>query len=181
MIITQAKPDVVLMDVDLPVMGGIVTARKIKENYPHTNILILTGYNSNEIISKAVDAGVQGYMVKEDSMEDLFLAIKAVASGGSYFSKSVSPILLGEIRYRHGRELSKKKFELQDKITNREMEVLEFVAEELTNKEIAAKLFISPRTVETHKRNLIQKLKVKNTIGLVKYYWNRGSSQITIN
>ncbi|RMG79412.1 MAG: DNA-binding response regulator, partial [Bacteroidetes bacterium] len=165
----EKKPDVVLMDIHLPKANGIEATKSIKASFPAAKILALTSFEEDEYVVNMVKAGALGYILKEAPIEELVIAIKALSKGNSYFAKEVSAKLFARLsqpeRKPNGHSSIKKPL-----ITDREFEVLRAIAEELTNKEIASKLFISPRTVETHRRNLIQKLKVKNTAGLVKYY-----------
>lgn len=164
------KPDVVLMDINLPVLDGISATIQIIAENPESKILVLTSFEDEEFILKMLKAGARGYILKEAPFEELVLAVKTIAKGSSYFTKEISAKLFA--RLEQSEKISQNRA-AQEKmnLTKRELEVLEYVATELTNKEIAAMLFISPRTVETHRRNLIHKLKVKNTAGLVKYYF----------
>ncbi len=167
----EKQPDVILMDIHLPAVNGIAATRAIMSENEGIKILALTSFEEDEYVVNMVKAGALGYILKEAPIEELLIAIKALSKGNSYFAKEVSPKLfarLGQNDYRTRTKESARKMS----ITEREFEVLKFIADELTNKEIAGQLYISPRTVETHRRNLIQKLKVKNTAGLVKYYLN---------
>lgn len=167
--VAEQKPDVVLMDIHLPNLNGIAATKAIKSVNAHAKILALTSYEEDEYVINMVKAGALGYILKDAPIEELIIAIKALSKGNSYFAKEVSYKLFARIG--HAEEETKDAVHnKQMSITEREFEVLKSIAEELTNKEIAGKLYISPRTVETHRRNLIQKLKVKNTAGLVKYY-----------
>lgn len=165
------QPDLILMDIDLPNKDGIEATKRILANRPSAKVLAVTSYEDEEYVLNMIKAGAKGYILKESPVEELVLAVKTLANGSSYFTKEVSSKLLALLR-QTDMPVSSKKPMGQLSLTEREMEVLSHIAEEMTNKEIAAKLFISPRTVETHRRNLINKLKVKNTAGLVKYYLN---------
>ncbi len=167
----ELVPDVVLMDIHLPEMDGIEATQKIIEVNPSIKVLALTSYDEEEYVVRMIRSGAKGYILKEAPIDELVLAIKTLAKGSSYFAKEISDTifsLLGKTEDRNTLKQRAKRME----ITGRELEVLQCIAEELTNKEIAIRLFISPRTVETHRRNLIQKLRVKNTAGLVRYYLN---------
>ncbi len=170
-LVKELKPDVVLMDIALPTLDGVEASQKILQHFPKTKILALTLNDDEHCILKMLKAGVRGYVLKNGTMDELKMAIKILSEGSSYFSKDVSPKLFTNLERR---EKSVKRVNVNGTfkkvITIREFEILKLVAEEFSNREIADVLFISPRTVETHKRNLIQKLKVKNTVGLVKYY-----------
>ncbi|HFA51342.1 MAG TPA: response regulator transcription factor [Bacteroidetes bacterium] len=166
---TKLEPDVILMDIHLPLLDGIAATKKIVENLPATKILALTSYEEQEYVVAMIRSGSRGYVLKEAPIDELVLAIKTIAKGSSYFAKEISATIFALLD-RLGPTDSLKQQARQLEITGRELQVLKYIAEELTNKEIAVKLFISPRTVETHRRNLIQKLRVKNTVGLVRYY-----------
>jgi DNA-binding NarL/FixJ family response regulator len=165
----QLKPDVILMDVGLPVMDGVEATRVIISANAVAQILALTS-SANEVnIIGMVKAGARGYILKKAPFEELMLAIRALSGGHSYFDKEIFSVLSKHIEYPSPTNGGHDVLETLH-ITGREMEVLRCIAGEYTNKEIGGMLFISPRTVETHRRNLIQKLKVKNTAGLVKFY-----------
>ena len=166
----ELKPDIVLMDIQLPIMNGVKASQKILKDSTDIKILALTLCAEEQNIVEMVKAGARGYILKEGTIDELKTAIKALMEGSSYFSKDVSPKLFARLNRKETNQKLDIPKDLRRYITIREFEILEFVAAEFSNQEIADKLFISPRTVETHKRNLIQKLKVKNTIGLVKYY-----------
>ena len=163
------RPDVVLMDLCLPKIDGIATTRAILAQHGTVRVLALTASVDEKSILNMINAGANGYVLKDAPIEELILAIKVLSRGSSYFAKEVSAKLFSLIRQTDVPTTAIGASE-DCPLTGREMEVLRHIAEEMTNKEIAKKLFISPRTVETHRRNLINKLKVKNTVGLVKYY-----------
>ena len=119
--------------------------------------------------AELLEAGAKGFLSKDSSKEELLTAIHAMSQGGSYFSQSISEIVLGLQGQKRNHSFQQGSTR---RLTDREQQVLECIANEYTNKEIASRLFISQRTVETHRRNLIQKLQVKNTVGLVKYYFS---------
>lgn len=166
----EFMPDVILMDIELPVLDGFAATEKIREKNPKAKILALTSFESEECIMRILKAGARAYIQKAAQFDELVLAILTVAKGSSYFTKEVSAKLFARLDKM---EASPVEAQVQKiTISSRELEVVKYVAKEMTNKEIAARLFISPRTVETHRRNIIQKLKVKNTVGLVKYYFD---------
>ncbi len=167
----QLRPDVIVMDIHLPVMDGIAATRKILADFPEAKILALTSFDSEDYVVNMLRAGAKGYVLKEAPIEELVLAIKTIANGSSYFAKEISIKILAMLE-NVGRPSESKEPTEKSTLTARELEILEFIASEMTNKEIAGILFISPRTVETHRRNLIHKLKVKNTAGLMRFYLN---------
>ena len=163
------RPDLILMDIRLPEMDGIAATREITCQNPSAKILALSSFEDEASIIDMVRAGAKGYMLKEAPIEELILAIKVVSKGGSYFAKEISYKLFARLEDNESHE---HKRQVQLAVTDREWEILKYIAGEMTNKEIASKLYISPRTVETHRRNLIKKLNVKNTAGLVKIFLN---------
>jgi len=168
-LVQQLNPDVVVLDIHIPKINGIDACQKIVQQYPKTKVLALSAERNETTVVKMVRAGALAYILKDASINELVSALNALSKGNSYFSKEISAILftkLGSTQSKKTRNATK----LKPILTERENEVLKYISNELTNKEIATQLFISPRTVETHRRNLIQKLKVKNTVGLVKHY-----------
>ncbi len=167
----QIRPDVIVMDIHLPVMDGIAATRQILAEFPEAKILALTSFETEDYVVNMLRAGAKGYVLKEAPIEELVLAIKTIATGSSYFAKEISVKILAMLE-NIGRPSASKEPAEKSSLTQRELEILELIATEMTNREIAALLFISPRTVETHRRNLIHKLKVKNTAGLMRFYLN---------
>ena len=154
--------DVILMDADLGQACGANITRKMKSLFPDLKFLALSAHLDAQYVFNMLKAGALGYVLKDTDIDELSTAIKSTAKGKTYFSSSISKLLV---------QSAKEKADPVN-LTLRELEILKFlVQDELSNKEIANLLYISPRTVETHKRNLIQKLKVKNSIGLAKYYF----------
>jgi len=157
--------DVVLMDISMPIMGGISTTQEISVRYPNVNVIILTMHNEVSIIQEALKAGALGYLLKNTNMEELKDAINQVGNGGTYFSSEISEKIMHQLI----KGKAERESDYSIKLTNRETEILKLISEEFSNHEIAEKLFISHRTVDTHRRNLVQKLNAKNTAGLVKF------------
>ncbi len=163
--VSKGGIDVVLMDIDMGDTNGIDTTIKIKEQFPEVNVLVLSMHGEHSYVIRMLDAGAIGYMLKNAGKDEMVTAIRSVAKGDSYFSKDVSSILVEHLH--KPTSIKKKKDDLP--LTDREIEVLKLIALEYSNPEIAEKLFISIRTVDTHRRNLLEKLGAKNTAGLVKY------------
>lgn len=171
-VVAMAKtlnPDVILMDIDLDQSSGIDATRQIKIQHPHMHILALTLHHEESFILPMIKAGANGYLLKNSEPEELIDAVRTVNRGNSYYSKRVSDTLMQSLM-REKNSAGSSDFGL----TPRELEVLKMIAQEHSNGEIADKLFISIRTVDTHRRNLLEKLNVKNTAGLVKFAIEKG-------
>ena len=159
------------MDIDMGETNGIDATIEVKKNYPDVNILALSMHGEHNYILKMLEAGATGYILKNAGKEEMLTAIISVASGNSYFSREVSSRL---IEYLNKPQVNIKNTDKDIPLTNREIEILKLIAQEYSNSEIAEELFISVRTVDTHRRNLIEKLGVKNTAGLVRFAIRKG-------
>lgn len=164
--------DLVLMDVKMPKVNGIEATKYLSEHYPDQKVLALSTYDDDSYIVSMLESGARGYVLKNAGKEELLEAIEVVLSGESYFSREVSSKLLN--KYLRDKQAPPTGEKAEVPLTKREKEILKLIAEEFTNQEIAEQLFISPRTVDTHRRNLLQKLDVKNTAGLVRYAFEHG-------
>jgi DNA-binding NarL/FixJ family response regulator len=169
----KANISVVLLDLNLPTIDGLEMTRRILKINPKISVLILSHEGEKSIILQAIKNGAQGYITKDAPIDELLVGIKALAKGNNYFSSNISAKVM--IQFGMNR-LRVSDTTIKPFITKREQQILEFLYKELTNKEIADRLFISPRTVDTHKRNLRRKLNVKNTVGLIKYYLSNQES-----
>lgn len=159
--------DIVIMDISMPVMDGIEATRVINTNHPDIKVLALSMYNDKNFIADILKTGASGYILKNTGKKELVHALSTLQMGESYLSTEVSDTLL--------KSFSKKESTLQmlEKLSDREMEVLECIASGLTTQEIAKKLFISKNTVETHRKNLLYKLEAKNTAELITNAYKR--------
>jgi DNA-binding NarL/FixJ family response regulator len=173
-LLADQPADVILMDIDLGEVDGIVATKRVKELFPSLQVLGLTMHEEPDYIIKMLEAGASGYLLKNAGREELLTAIHTVAKGDSYFSQKVSATLLQAVTRQKMASPEVKKTQIQTPLSEREIEVLKLIAQEYSNGEIAEKLFISIRTVDTHRRNLLEKLQVKNTVGLVKYAISKG-------
>ena len=150
----QQQPDVILMDINLPDKSGIDLCKEVREKYPPVFIIGLSTFNQLSFIQKMMDNGASGYVLKNATQQELMEAIKTVAKGKTYLSFEVSQTLRNTINSTVV-------------LTRREKEVLNLIAEGMTNNEIAAKLFVSSTTVDTHRKNLLTKFEAKNTASLI--------------
>lgn len=166
-LVEKLNPRLVIMDINMPVLNGIDATRIITEKYPDTRVLALTMTSEQEHIRKMIEAGAGGYILKNSGREELVSAIDTIAEGRNYFSDEVKDAIMQNMVQKQAKN---------DKIagepiplTRREKDVLNLILKEFTNYEIAEKLFISARTVDAHRRNLLEKTGARNTAGLVKF------------
>ncbi|NOZ35716.1 MAG: response regulator transcription factor [Chlorobi bacterium] len=161
-------PDIVLLDVSLPTMSGIEVSKILSSDFPKIKKLMLSMYTSEDFIFNAIKSGVNGYLPKNITRNELLQAINEVSEGREYFSKTISDTILKSYlkSAKYGNNVSDDKL---CKLTKRENEILLYVVEGLHNKDIAEKLYISIRTVETHKTNIMHKLNLNGTVDLVKF------------
>jgi two-component system response regulator NreC len=160
------SPDVVIMDISMPIMRGIEATSRIKKDVPGTKVIILTIHNEESYLFGALDAGADGYVVKGDDVDILLQAIETVMKGEFYLSTEVSADALE--KYEKHRKTGKTPDEFS-RLTNREKEILQLIAEGYTSKTIGEKKFISVKTVENHRANIMNKLGIHETAGLVRY------------
>ena len=161
-LIEKDPPEIVVSDISMPQMNGLSLAKHIQENHPDIKVLLLTIHMEPEYIIEGFDAGIMGYLPKDSSQEELIEAIETIYTGGKYMSQKVSEIIAQRL-------IRKDPFHKPNtKLTPREKKILEMLVEGDRNKEIAEKLSISVRTVDTHRTNIMRKLDVNNTAELVK-------------
>lgn len=167
-LIEQDPPDVAILDIAMPGMSGIELTRKICSQYPSVQVLILSMYTSEEFIFNAINAGARGYLPKNTSRKELIDAIRAISKGEEYYAESISNVILKSYikKAQSGPDDARNK---ENQLSKREMEVLRLFAEGFSNQEIADKLFISIRTVESHKNHIMQRLELKSSVDLVKF------------
>ncbi len=172
----QFTPDVAIVDITMPGMNGIETTRAILESHPDARILILTMHMDEEYLNQALKAGAKGYLLKNCDKQELVNGIRSIAKGDKVFSGTIS-MLMTEHYINSVTDVHQEKPQPRNgsiHLTKREKEILNLIADGLTSQEIAESLYISPRTVETHRANLLQKLDIKNTAGLVRYAVENG-------
>ncbi len=170
----KVKPDVVLLDIQLAGKNGIEISRELTEKFPCIKILVLSSVTEEETILQAVKAGAKGFLSKDTSKEELIAAIQAVFQHDSYFGEKISKIVYRSYVDQVNRNSGKGDSCLSD----RETEIMILLAEGMSNKEIADKLFISPRTIDTHKANIMAKLNLNSMVELVKYAIKQGYIKI---
>ena len=167
----QLHPDLIALDISMPLLNGIEAAKRISGEHPRTAVLILSMHSDESYILRALKAGARGYLLKDSAETDLIQAVKALSSGKAFFSPAVSKVLaddyLRQVRQR-GVE------DPYDLLTPRERELLQLVAELKPTKEIANLLGVSPHTVDTHRGNLMQKLNVHSIPELILYAVRKG-------
>ncbi len=156
------SPDLILMDIDMPIMSGIQATREIKRLFPDIKIIIISMHNEKGIIKKVLNEGADGYLIKNSTKDEVIDAIDRVLSGEKYFSDDVLNIM-------ENKDTNQDDIGIINQLTQREIEIIENVALGLTNKEIAEKLFISHRTVDTHRTNIMKKIDVTNVAGLIRF------------
>lgn len=157
--------DVLLLDINLPDLSGIEVSKRLHTEFPDVKVIALSMHNEESIVSEMLKNGARGYILKNTGREELVQAIHTVAEGLTYFSKDVTETIMGSLTKKPA---AKKNFALAPKLSYREKQILSLIVKEYTNPEIAEQLFISLKTVETHRSNLISKLNVRNTAGLVR-------------
>ncbi|MEE4177011.1 MAG: response regulator transcription factor [Bacteroides sp.] len=163
-LLEKEVPDVILLDISMPEMSGIETTEIIKKKYPNIKVLILSMHADYDNISDAIDAGADGYVPKDVASEELVEAITALNAGKNYFHTKISDEIV-----RNYSNKKKKTSSPFPELTRRELEVLQLFAEGYNNSEIADKLFLSVRTIESHKNHILQKTNMKNSVELIKF------------
>lgn len=169
-LLEKLEIDIILMDIDMGQYNGIEATKQVAKLYPDVKVLIVSMFGDLSYITKAFEAGAKGYLLKNAGKIEMLKAIDELMQGGTYCSTEVSAKLVAHLQGK----ISNHKKHTGIPLTRREIEVLKLIVAEYSNAEIAEKLFISIRTVDTHRRNLLTKLGAKNTVGLVKYAIKHG-------
>lgn len=165
--IEEKKPDIVLMDISLDDGDGILLTKDISKKYKDLKVIMLSMHVKEDFIQRSLKAGAAGYILKDSPKEELIKAIKEVARGGKYFASEVSELMVSSYITKAGDFTDKRR--KTSGLTNREIEIIRLLSDGLSNQKIAELLGISHRTVDTHRTNIMQKVKVKNVAELVKY------------
>ncbi len=172
-IIKHSPPDMVIADVSMPNLRGLEATREIKMAFPEVRVIILTMHKDKEYLYHALSAGAEGYLLKEDADIELFSAINAIRQGGTYISRLLAPQLTDIFMERQRGQEGQGKLP-SELLTTREREIIKLIAEGKSSKEIASLLYISSRTVQHHRANIMRKLNFKKTADLVKYAIQKG-------
>jgi|SRR5690554_763760 len=168
--VEELKPDMVIMDIRMPIMNGLEATQKLSERSSATKVLVLSMHDDEDYILQSIEAGAAGYLLKDTSKEEFIKAIRSIHQGGKYFSGDVSKVLVSsylkaqDVRGPQSPPQSSKNYD----ITKRERQILGLIADGIGNKEIADQLGKSIRTIETHRFNIMKKLKVNNVVELLK-------------
>jgi len=172
-LLKQITPDMVVVDVSMPNLRGLEATREIKMTYPQIKVIILTMHKDKEYLYHALSAGAEGYLLKEDADQELFSAVKTIRQGGTYISPLLAPQMTDIFLERQRAREGQGSFPLEP-LTMREREIIKLIAEGKSSKDIAGLLFISSRTVQHHRANIMRKLNFKKTADLVKYAIQKG-------
>ncbi|MEO7019990.1 MAG: response regulator transcription factor [Ktedonobacteraceae bacterium] len=167
----RLHPDIILMDITMPDMNGIEATKQVKKQLPDVKVLILTMHENDEYVFQALRAGASGYMLKEAADTDLINALHVIQSGNFYLSPTAQSVMVGDYLQRVHAGEEKDSYSC---LTEREREILKLVAEGFTNNQIAERLVISPKTVDTHRTHIMDKLNLHSRAELVKYAMRRG-------
>lgn len=163
----EFKPDVVILDISMPDLNGMEAARRIRKASPNTEVLILSVHYSDQLIREIVEAGVRGYIVKSDSDRDLIIAVETLANHKPFFTPRATEVILSN--FNTGSTRVEVPETVHDRLTSREREIVQLLAEGKSSKEVAASLNISVKTAETHRANIMRKLQLHTVSELVRY------------
>ena len=176
------KPEVVVMDISMPQLNGIEATAKMKQNDPNIKVIILTVHADEEYVFQILRAGASGYVLKSAGKKEIFAAIRSAISGERFFSPGISNLIIEGFINRTKEPAARPVVSTgsgKQQLTKREIEVLEYIAQGYTNRKIADTLFLSVRTVNTHRTNLMQKLDIHDTARLVRYAIETGLVKLT--
>jgi DNA-binding NarL/FixJ family response regulator len=163
----QHKPDVVVMDISMPELNGLEAVRRIRKQLPKTEIVVLTLHFSDQLVQDVVEAGARGYIMKSDADRDLVAAVEALSCRRSFFTPQAGEMVLNGFRKRDAK--AEAEHEYRGRLTDREREIVQLLAEGKSSKEVAVALGISVKTAETHRANIMRKLEIHSVSELVRY------------
>jgi two-component system nitrate/nitrite response regulator NarL len=159
----EACPAILLTDVSMPEMSGIEFTRLVKKKYPQIKVLALSMFSESQVVAEMIDAGVSGYILKNTGKQELIEALSKVSAGENYFGPDITMQLMKSF----------KRSQEESRLTDREIEIIRMIEQDFGNKQIADMLFISERTVETHRKNILRKTHTQSVVGLLKYAYER--------
>ncbi len=163
----ELKPDIVILDISMPDLNGLEAARRIRSVSPNTEILILSMHYSDQLIRELLEAGVRGYIIKSDSDRDLIIAVETLATHKPFFTPRATEVILGNLQVAGTR--AQLPSTIRERLTSREREIVQLLAEGKSSKEVASSLCISVKTAETHRANIMRKLQLHTVTELVRY------------
>lgn len=162
-ILQNIPVDLLITDVGMPGMSGVELTRILKNKFPNIKILALSMFGDSQIIAEMIDAGISGYILKNSGKKELIEALTKIAEGQNYFGQDITLQLMKSF----------KRSQEESRLTDREIEIIRMIERDMTTREIAEKLFISERTVETHRKNILHKTNTQTVVGLLKYAYER--------
>ncbi|HEY4878147.1 MAG: response regulator transcription factor [Candidatus Acidiferrales bacterium] len=163
----ELKPNIVILDISMPDLNGVDAAKRIKKASPDTEVLIFSAHYSDQLIREILEAGVRGYIVKSDSDRDLVIAVESLAKKKPFFTSRATEVMLTS--FSDGGPKQDVSEPLRDRLTTREREIVQLLAEGKSSKEVASSLNISVKTAETHRANIMRKLQIHTVSELVRY------------
>lgn len=161
-------PDVLFLDIEMGSTNGVEVAENVLHQYPSVKVIMLSTYFNEDFVSQLMESGISGYLLKSTGFTELKDSIRKVAEGSFAFSQEIMEVIVGGYKVSSESQGSLKKDSISSQLTEREIELIKLIGEELTMKEIADKIFLSEHTVKTHRKNIMAKLDVKNTAGMIK-------------
>jgi len=177
MLARKTPPDVVVMDIAMPLLNGLEATRQILKIIPTARVLVLTSYGDDECVEQMMQVGASGYLIKQTAANDLLKAIREVQRGNAFFSPAIAKRLRDQCREAFTSGQAPRK---ASELTSREAEVLQLIAEGFSNKQIAAELCISIKTVEKHRQQVMNKLNIHDVAGLTRYAISKGMVERTL-
>ncbi|MBI5541585.1 MAG: response regulator transcription factor [Bacteroidia bacterium] len=162
-IIEKEKIDIILSDISMPLMTGIELTKIVKSKHPEIKVIVISMHNDSSVVSEIINSEAEGYILKNTGKKELFEALTKVANNGTYYSSDVLSVMMQTMK------VDKKSTDEMKHLSEREIEILKLIVEEFSSEQIAEKLFISKRTVDTHRINILSKTNSKTLVGLIKY------------